>query len=56
MDERGHASNGGDRKIRSEKVLVLQIFSSDLLSVEKYSGVIHGKNIEVFIWLSFGKL
>ena len=56
MDERGNARNGGDSKIRSGKVLVLQIFSSDLLSVQKYSGMIHGKNIEVFVLLTSVKL
>ena len=56
MDERENASNGGDSKIRSGKVLLLPMFSSDLLSVQKHSGMIHGKNIEVFILLSSGKL
>ena len=59
MDERGNASNGGESKseviIRSGKVLLWQMFSSDLLSVQKHSGMIHGKNIKVFILLSSGK-
>ena len=59
MDERGNASNGGDSNseviIRSGKVLLWQMFSSDLLSAQKHSGMIHGKNIKVFILLSSGK-
>ena len=58
MDERGNASNGGDSNseviIRSGKVLLWQMFSSDLLSAQKHSGMIHGKNIKVFILLSSG--
>ena len=49
MDERGNARNGGDSKIRSGKVLLLPMFSSDLLSVQKHTGMIHGKNNEVFL-------
>ena len=60
MDERENAGNGGVSNseviIISGKVLLWQIFSSDLLSVQKHSGMIHGKNIEVFILLSSGKL
>ena len=59
MDERENASNGGESKseviIRSGKVLLWQMFSSDLLSAQKHSGMIHGKNIKVFILLSSGK-
>ena len=58
MDERENASNGGESKseviIRSGKVLLWQMFSSDLLSVQKHSRMIHRKNIEVFILLSSG--
>ena len=58
MDERGNASNGGDSNseviIRSGKVLLWQMFSSDLLSVQKHSRMIHRKNIEVFILLLSG--